>query len=150
MCSGFFSYTRCLFFQSYSTGAHADLLPPLPPSSRATHAPHPPHHHHHHHHHRSHLSVCVLPPAMVQLALLRSLLLWCLVWYNFCCVVCMYVSSEMLLWCCLWPCRLKATLIFISMSNSIFVKTLWYCPALLCVRHWLVLCSCLCTTVYCH
>ncbi|KAI3365675.1 hypothetical protein L3Q82_010747 [Scortum barcoo] len=53
--------------KSYSTGAHADLLPPLPPSSRATHAPHPPHHHHHHHHHhRSHLSVCVLPPAMSQ------------------------------------------------------------------------------------
>ncbi|XP_040885552.1 pleckstrin homology domain-containing family A member 6 isoform X2 [Toxotes jaculatrix] len=51
--------------KSYSTGAHADLLPPLPPSSRAAHAPHPPHHHHHHHHHhRSHLSVCVLPPAM--------------------------------------------------------------------------------------
>ncbi|XP_069547641.1 pleckstrin homology domain-containing family A member 4 isoform X2 [Brachyistius frenatus] len=40
--------------KSYSTGAHADLLPPLPPSSRA---PQPPqHHHHHHHHHRSHLS----------------------------------------------------------------------------------------------
>ncbi|XP_056222762.1 pleckstrin homology domain-containing family A member 7 isoform X2 [Seriola aureovittata] len=53
--------------KSYSTGAHADLLPPLPPSSRAAHAPHPPHHHHHHHHHlRSHLSVCVLPPAMAQ------------------------------------------------------------------------------------
>ncbi|KAK2820293.1 hypothetical protein Q5P01_023252 [Channa striata] len=50
--------------KSYSTGAHADLLPPLPPSSRAAHAPHHPHHHHHHHHHRSHLSVCVLPPAM--------------------------------------------------------------------------------------
>ncbi|XP_060885009.1 pleckstrin homology domain-containing family A member 7 isoform X2 [Labrus mixtus] len=52
--------------KSYSTGAHADLLPPLPPSSRAAHAPHPPHHHHHHHHHhlRSNLSVCVLPPAM--------------------------------------------------------------------------------------
>ncbi|XP_071319293.1 pleckstrin homology domain-containing family A member 4 isoform X2 [Trachinotus anak] len=51
--------------KSYSTGAYADLLPPLPPSSRAAHAPHPPHHHHHHHHHhRSHLSVCVLPPAM--------------------------------------------------------------------------------------
>nr|XP_019939181.1 PREDICTED: pleckstrin homology domain-containing family A member 4 isoform X1 [Paralichthys olivaceus] len=50
--------------KSYSTGAHADLLPPLPPSSRAVHAPHPPHHqhHHHHHHHRNHLSVCVLPP----------------------------------------------------------------------------------------
>lgn len=53
--------------KSYSTGAHADLLPPLPSSSRATHAPHPPHHHHHHHHHhRSHLSVCVLPTAMSQ------------------------------------------------------------------------------------
>ncbi|XP_076616961.1 pleckstrin homology domain-containing family A member 4 isoform X2 [Chaetodon auriga] len=52
--------------KSYSTGAHADLLPPLPPSSRAAHAPHPPHHHHHHHHHhhRSNVSVCVLPPAM--------------------------------------------------------------------------------------
>ncbi|XP_008281535.1 pleckstrin homology domain-containing family A member 4 isoform X3 [Stegastes partitus] len=51
--------------KSYSTGAQADLLPPLPPSSRAAHAPHPPqHHHHHHHHHRSHLSVCVLPQAM--------------------------------------------------------------------------------------
>ncbi|XP_041670764.1 pleckstrin homology domain-containing family A member 7 isoform X2 [Cheilinus undulatus] len=52
--------------KSFSTGAHADLLPPLPPSSRAAHAPHPPHHHHHHHHHhlRSNLSVCVLPPAM--------------------------------------------------------------------------------------
>ncbi|XP_026206614.1 pleckstrin homology domain-containing family A member 7 isoform X2 [Anabas testudineus] len=51
--------------KSYSTGAHADILPPLPPSSRAAHAPqHPHHHHHHHHHHRSHLSVCVLPPAM--------------------------------------------------------------------------------------
>nr|XP_020461820.1 pleckstrin homology domain-containing family A member 6-like isoform X2 [Monopterus albus] len=51
--------------KSYSTGAHADLLPPLPPSSRAAHPPHPPqHHHHHHHHHRNHLSVCVLPPAM--------------------------------------------------------------------------------------
>ncbi|XP_047465715.1 uncharacterized protein si:ch211-234p6.5 isoform X2 [Mugil cephalus] len=51
--------------KSYSTGAQADLLPPLPPTSRAAHAPHPPHHHHHHHHHhRSHLSVCVLPPAM--------------------------------------------------------------------------------------
>uniref|UniRef100_UPI0037E84C2D pleckstrin homology domain-containing family A member 4-like n=1 Tax=Semicossyphus pulcher TaxID=241346 RepID=UPI0037E84C2D len=52
--------------KSYSTGAQADLLPPLPPSSRAAHAPHPPHHHHHHHHHhlRSNLSVCVLPPAM--------------------------------------------------------------------------------------
>ncbi|AWP17599.1 putative pleckstrin -likey domain-containing family A member 4 [Scophthalmus maximus] len=51
--------------KSYSTGANADLLPPLPPSSRAAHAPHPPHqHHHHHHHHRNHLSVCVLPPAM--------------------------------------------------------------------------------------
>nr|XP_046233932.1 pleckstrin homology domain-containing family A member 7-like isoform X2 [Scatophagus argus] len=52
--------------KSYSTGAHADLLPPLPPSSRAAHAPHFPHHHHHHHHHhhRSNLSVCVLPPAM--------------------------------------------------------------------------------------
>ncbi|XP_051274278.1 pleckstrin homology domain-containing family A member 6 isoform X4 [Dicentrarchus labrax] len=52
--------------KSYSTGAHADLLPPLPPSSRAAHAPHNPHHHHHHHHHhhRSNLSVCVLPPAM--------------------------------------------------------------------------------------
>ncbi|XP_026018606.1 pleckstrin homology domain-containing family A member 4 isoform X3 [Astatotilapia calliptera] len=50
--------------KSYSTGAHADLLPPLPPSSRASHSPHPPQHHHHHHHHRSHLSVCVLPPAM--------------------------------------------------------------------------------------
>ncbi|XP_049419689.1 pleckstrin homology domain-containing family A member 7 isoform X1 [Epinephelus fuscoguttatus] len=52
--------------KSYSTGAHADLLPPLPPSSRAAHAPHHPHHHHHHHHHhhRSNLSVCVLPPAM--------------------------------------------------------------------------------------
>ncbi|XP_039645271.1 pleckstrin homology domain-containing family A member 6 isoform X2 [Perca fluviatilis] len=54
--------------KSYSTGAHADLLPPLPPSSRSAHAPHPPHHHHHHHHHhhRSNLSVRVLPPAMVQ------------------------------------------------------------------------------------
>ncbi|KAM8729678.1 pleckstrin homology domain-containing family A member 4 isoform 2-T2 [Acanthopagrus schlegelii] len=52
--------------KSFSTGAQADLLPPLPPSSRAAHAPHPPHHHHHHHHHhhRSNLSVCVLPPAM--------------------------------------------------------------------------------------
>ncbi|XP_074518739.1 pleckstrin homology domain-containing family A member 4 isoform X2 [Halichoeres trimaculatus] len=52
--------------KSYSTGANADLLPPLPPSSRAAHAPHPPHHHHHHHHHhhRSNLSVCVLPPAL--------------------------------------------------------------------------------------
>ncbi|XP_074476215.1 pleckstrin homology domain-containing family A member 4 isoform X3 [Sebastes fasciatus] len=52
--------------KSYSTGAHADLLPPLPPSSRGAHAPHHPHHHHHHHHHhhRSNLSVCVLPPAM--------------------------------------------------------------------------------------
>ncbi|XP_053721927.1 uncharacterized protein si:ch211-234p6.5 isoform X7 [Synchiropus splendidus] len=51
--------------KSYSTGAQADLLPPLPPSSRAAHASHPPqHHHHHHHHHRSHLSVCVLPSAM--------------------------------------------------------------------------------------
>ncbi|XP_067344154.1 pleckstrin homology domain-containing family A member 7 isoform X1 [Channa argus] len=50
--------------KSYSTGAHAELLPPLPPSSRAAHVPHHPHHHHHHHHHRSHLSVCVLPPAM--------------------------------------------------------------------------------------
>ncbi|XP_028989373.1 uncharacterized protein si:ch211-234p6.5 isoform X2 [Betta splendens] len=51
--------------KSYTTGAHADLLPPLPPSSRAAHAPHHPHHHHHHHHHHpSHLSVCVLPPAM--------------------------------------------------------------------------------------
>ncbi|XP_042363204.1 pleckstrin homology domain-containing family A member 7 isoform X2 [Plectropomus leopardus] len=52
--------------KSYSTGAQADLLPPLPPSSRAAHAPHHPHHHHHHHHHhhRSNLSVCVLPPAM--------------------------------------------------------------------------------------
>ncbi|XP_034427277.1 uncharacterized protein si:ch211-234p6.5 isoform X2 [Hippoglossus hippoglossus] len=53
--------------KSYSTGAHADLLPPLPPSSRAAHAPHPPHqHHHHHHHHRNHMSVCVLPPATAQ------------------------------------------------------------------------------------
>ncbi len=78
VCCLFFSNTRCLFLQSYSTGANADLLPPLPPSSRAAHAPHPPHHHHHHHHHhhRSNLSVCVLPPAMVQ----RSVLLWCLVW----------------------------------------------------------------------
>ncbi|XP_029383535.1 pleckstrin homology domain-containing family A member 4 isoform X2 [Echeneis naucrates] len=50
--------------KSYSTGANADLLPPLPPSSRAAHATHPPHHHHHHHHHRSHLSVCVLPAVM--------------------------------------------------------------------------------------
>ncbi|XP_062299199.1 pleckstrin homology domain-containing family A member 4 [Scomber scombrus] len=51
--------------KSCSTGAHADLLPPLPPSSRTSHAPLPPHlHHHHHHHHRSHLSVCLLPPAM--------------------------------------------------------------------------------------
>ncbi|XP_029703187.1 pleckstrin homology domain-containing family A member 4 isoform X2 [Takifugu rubripes] len=50
--------------KSFSTGAHADLLPPLPPSSRAAHAPSPTHHHHHHHHHRSNLSVCVLPPAM--------------------------------------------------------------------------------------
>ncbi|CAN9509100.1 unnamed protein product [Ophioblennius macclurei] len=49
--------------KSFSTGAAADLLPPLPPTSRAAHAP-PQHHHHHHHHHRSHLSVCVLPPAM--------------------------------------------------------------------------------------
>ncbi|XP_029312952.1 pleckstrin homology domain-containing family A member 4 isoform X2 [Cottoperca gobio] len=55
--------------KSFSTGAHADLLPPLPPSSRATHAPHHPHHHHHHHHHhhRSNLSVCVLPPAMAAM-----------------------------------------------------------------------------------
>ncbi|XP_070708602.1 pleckstrin homology domain-containing family A member 4 isoform X3 [Pempheris klunzingeri] len=52
--------------ESYSTGANADLLPPLPPSSRAAHAPQLPHHHHHHHHHhhRSNLSVCVLPPAL--------------------------------------------------------------------------------------
>ncbi|XP_026172265.1 pleckstrin homology domain-containing family A member 4 isoform X2 [Mastacembelus armatus] len=57
---------RRLLAKSCSTGANADLLPPLPPSSRAAHAPHPPHHHHHHHHHhhRSHLSVSVLPPAM--------------------------------------------------------------------------------------
>ncbi|XP_030018866.1 pleckstrin homology domain-containing family A member 4 isoform X2 [Sphaeramia orbicularis] len=53
--------------KSYSTGAHADLLPPLPPSSRAAHVSHPTqHHHHHHHHHRNHLSVCVLPAAMPQ------------------------------------------------------------------------------------
>lgn len=58
--------------KSYSTGAHAELLPPLPPSSRAAHAPHPPHHHHHHHHHRSHLSVCVLPPAMAPKSDLRE------------------------------------------------------------------------------
>lgn len=50
--------------KSYSTGANADLLPPLPPSSRAAHVSPPQHHHHHHHHHRNHLSVCVLPPAM--------------------------------------------------------------------------------------
>ncbi|XP_055085838.1 pleckstrin homology domain-containing family A member 6 isoform X1 [Periophthalmus magnuspinnatus] len=50
--------------KSYSTGANADLLPPLPPSSRAAHVSQPQHHHHHHHHHRNHLSVCVLPPAM--------------------------------------------------------------------------------------
>ncbi|XP_063749821.1 uncharacterized protein si:ch211-234p6.5 isoform X2 [Eleginops maclovinus] len=52
--------------KSYSTGANADLLPPLPPSSRAPHAPQHPHHHHHHHHHhhRSNMSVCVLPQAM--------------------------------------------------------------------------------------
>ncbi|XP_034049971.1 pleckstrin homology domain-containing family A member 7 isoform X2 [Thalassophryne amazonica] len=49
--------------KSFSTGAHADLLPPLPPSSRAVHAPHPSHLHHHHHL-RSHLSVCLLPQAM--------------------------------------------------------------------------------------
>ncbi|KAM4624496.1 pleckstrin homology domain-containing family A member 4-like [Polymixia lowei] len=72
--------------KSYSTGAQTDLLPPLPPTTRAAHSPHPPHlHHHHHHHHRSHLSVCVLPPALVQPASLSLLLqpcvfLYCLVW----------------------------------------------------------------------
>lgn len=54
---------RRLLGKSYSTGASADLLPPLPPSSRAAHVSQPQHHHHHHHHHRNHLSVCVLPPA---------------------------------------------------------------------------------------
>lgn len=54
---------RKLLGKSYSTGANADLLPPLPPSSRAAHVSQPQHHHHHHHHHRNHLSVCVLPPA---------------------------------------------------------------------------------------
>ncbi|XP_068439372.1 pleckstrin homology domain-containing family A member 7-like isoform X2 [Clinocottus analis] len=57
-----------------STGAAADLLPPLPPSSRAAHAPQHPHHHHHHHHHhhRSNLSVCVLPPVMAPKPELRE------------------------------------------------------------------------------
>lgn len=83
--------------QSFSTGAQADLLPPLPPSSRAAHAPHPPHHHHHHHHHhhRSNLSVCVLPPAMVQPALLRSVF--------FLCLVVQYNSKKNVL-CCLYMC----------------------------------------------
>lgn len=101
--------TCSLFLQSYSTGAHAELLPPLPPSSRAAHAPHPPHHHHHHHHHRSHLSVCVLPPAMVQTVLLRSVFMAsCVVQlYNcqWCCGVCICVMCPkeivFLLWRCL-------------------------------------------------
>lgn len=66
--------SSCFCLQSYSTGANADLLPPLPPSSRAAHVSPPQHHHHHHHHHRNHLSVCVLPPAMVQASLLSSVL----------------------------------------------------------------------------
>lgn len=59
-----FEYMCNLFLQSFSTGAHADLLPPLPPSSRASHAPSPTHHHHHPH--RCTLSVCVLLPAMIH------------------------------------------------------------------------------------
>ncbi|XP_031699840.1 pleckstrin homology domain-containing family A member 4 isoform X2 [Anarrhichthys ocellatus] len=60
--------------KGFSTGAHADLLPPLPPSARAAHAPQHPHHHHHHHHHhhRSNVSVCVLPPAMAPKPDLRE------------------------------------------------------------------------------
>ncbi|XP_078135935.1 uncharacterized protein plekha4 [Sander vitreus] len=81
--------------KSYSTGAHADLLPPLPPSSRSAHAPHPPHHHHHHHHHhRSNVSVRVLPPAMVQPSLLRLVFLWCLVWFNFKPMLCCSCVSK--------------------------------------------------------
>ena len=95
------SSTHCLFLQSCSTGAHADLLPPLPPSARAPHAPQHPHHHHHHHHHhhRSNLSVCVLPQAMVQSAgLCVPLVSLCGTHSNLCCVfVCLLKKKVMFL-----------------------------------------------------